>query len=203
LFDVAVSANVYPFSVINQMDEFVYEDLTSTGFGKNRGIDLTVEKKFINQFYFLGGASWYESGYASANSVYYTSRYNGKFTYSLSGGKEWNGKRNKTLGIHARALYIGGLRQPLVDEASSSAYGTTFYSDENLYQVELPNYFRIDLRASWRKNKPGYTRTWSIDIQNVSNQQNVAYYYYDTFTKKTETKYQLGLIPVLVYRIDF
>jgi hypothetical protein len=94
------------------------------------------------------------------------------------------------------------MRQEQISAASSNV-GQTIFDHSYGFSVQLPNYFRIDLRASWRKNKPGYTRTWSIDIQNVSNQQNVAYYYYDTFTKKTETKYQLGLIPVLVYRIDF
>jgi hypothetical protein len=57
--------------------------------------------------------------------------------------------------------------------------------------------------VSWRKNKPGYTRTLSVDIQNLTNQQNVAYQYYDTFLKKINTKYQVGIIPVLAYRIDF
>ena len=204
LFDVAVSGNAIPFSVLNQMDEFVNRDLFSNGYGKNRGVDFSVEKRFTNNIYFLGGASWYESGYAGIDKVYYSSRYNGRFTSSLSGGKEWTGRKNKAFGIHARALFIGGLNQAEIQEGQSSQDGTTrYYNNGDAYSIGLPDYFRIDLRASWRKNRPGFTRTWSIDIQNVTNQQNVAYHYFDTFTQKTETKYQLGLIPVLVYRIDF
>ena len=204
LFNVAVSANSIPFSVLNQMDEFVYRDLFSNGYGKNRGIDFLIEKRFTNNIYFLGGASVYESAYAGNNTVYYSSRYNGNFTSSLSGGKEWTGRKKRVFGIHIRTLYLGGLNQPQVLESQSFFDGTTrYYDNGDSYPIKLPDYFRVDLRASWRKNKPGYTRTWSIDIQNVSNQQNVAYYYYDTYTRKTETKYQLGIIPVLVYRIDF
>jgi hypothetical protein len=59
------------------------------------------------------------------------------------------------------------------------------------------------VRVSWRKNKPGYTRTVSIDIQNLTNYKNVAYLYYDTFLQAVNTKYQLGIIPVVAYRVDF
>jgi hypothetical protein len=31
----------------------------------------------------------------------------------------------------------------------------------------------------------------------------VAYQYYDTYLKAITTKYQLGLIPVIAYRVDF
>jgi hypothetical protein len=203
LFNVAVSGDAIPFSVLNQMDEFVYTNLSTVGFGKNRGVELSLEKKFSNNLYFLGGASWYESGASGSNKVYYTSRYSGRYTYTASGGKEWSKRKNKAFGIHARALYLGGLRQPTISESGSAAFGTTVYDDENLYSLKLPDYYRLDLRASWRKNKPGYTRTISIDIQNVTGQKNTAFYYYDTFTQKVETKYQLGLIPVLVYRVDF
>ncbi|MFZ5999686.1 MAG: hypothetical protein ACOYW3_04190, partial [Bacteroidota bacterium] len=69
--------------------------------------------------------------------------------------------------------------------------------------VQLPTYWRPDLRVSWRKNKPGYTRTLSIDIQNVANRENVAYNYFDTFKQDVQVKRQLGLIPVVIYRVDF
>jgi hypothetical protein len=67
----------------------------------------------------------------------------------------------------------------------------------------MKDYFRVDLRLNWRKNKKRYTRTIAIDIQNVLNVQNEAYHYYDHVKEKVTTQYQLGLIPVLVYRIDF
>lgn len=81
--------------------------------------------------------------------------------------------------------------------------GTTIYDLSSGYSIKYPDYFRTDLRVSWRKNKPGYTRTLSIDIQNVTSQKNVAYQYYDTFLKEVKTKYQLGIIPVIAYRGRF
>jgi Carboxypeptidase regulatory-like domain len=203
LFNVPVSIGSLPYSTINQTDDFVSGNLLSNGLGKNRGVEVSIEKKFTNQLYFLGGGSWYGSGYSNGNSNYLTSRYNGKYTFTFSGGKEWNRRKNKTFGVHSRILYLGGLRQQQINLATSREYGNTMYMNDNIFPIQLPDYFRMDLRVSWRKNKPGYTRTLSIDIQNLTNQQNTAYKYYDTFLKKVETKDQLGLIPVVVYRIDF
>jgi Carboxypeptidase regulatory-like domain len=203
LFDVPVSALAIPFSIVNQTDDFVPMDLSPAGLGRNKGLEVSVEKKFVNQLYFLAGGSWYGSGYSNGSSTFYTSRYNGKFTYSFSGGKEWSRRKNKTFGLHSRMLYLGGLRQQAIDVNASREFGTTVFVNENIFDVQLPDYFRLDLRVSWRKNKPNYTRTISLDIQNLTNQQNTAYRYYDTFLQTVETKYQLGLIPVLVYRVDF
>jgi hypothetical protein len=203
LFDVPVSADANPFSTLNQMDEFVTDPLTSTGLGRNYGADILLEKKFINQIYFIAGGSWYNSVYSNGSSTYRSTRYNGRFTSSISSGREWSRKKNKAFGFHTRLLYLGGLRQQQINEFDSFDYGETRYEDRNVYPTELPDYFRLDVRVSWRKNKPNYTRTLSLDIQNLTGQQNTAYYYYDTHLQRLETKYQLGIIPVLVYRVDF
>jgi hypothetical protein len=37
----------------------------------------------------------------------------------------------------------------------------------------------------------------------VAGIKNEAYMYYDAFQAKVVTQYQVGFIPVLVYRVDF
>lgn len=191
-----------PFSVLNYMEEWIAFDLKSDGQGRNYGAEATLEKKFTNKIYFLATGSYYQSEFSDKTGKYYPSRFNGNFTSSLTGGKEW-ARSNKVFGIHVRTLYLGGLRQSAIDAGESPTYGYTVYDNEKEFPEKLPNYFRLDLRASWRKNKPGYTRTISIDIQNVTAQQNLAYRYFDTYLQRVSEKNQLGLIPVLVYRIDF
>jgi hypothetical protein len=199
---VTLSNAPQQYSTMNQFEDWPVSVLWPNGKGRNYGVESTLEKKFMNKLYFLVSGSWYKSEFRLEEGSYQPTRFNGNFTSSLNGGKEWS-KRNKTFGIHTRVLYLGGLRQPFIDPIQSQTYGTTVYSNSNEFAVKLPNYFRIDLRASWRKNKPGYTRTISIDIQNLTAQQNLAYRYFDTYTQRVEKKNQLGLIPVLVYRIDF
>ncbi|MBX2894104.1 MAG: TonB-dependent receptor [Cyclobacteriaceae bacterium] len=189
------------YSTLNQWDGYIWNDtLVNTGKGRHYGLEASLEKRFYNNLYFILSGSRYEAKFYNG-STYLNSRFNTKFTSSLLVGKEWN-KKNRSFGVHARALYLGGLRQPLIDLATSQQVGTTIYNEANGY-LRLPDYFRTDLRVSWRKNKPGYTRTLSIDIQNVTSQQNTAFTYFDTFLQKETTKYQLGIIPVLAYRVDF
>ena len=66
-----------------------------------------------------------------------------------------------------------------------------------------PDYFRPDLRVYFKKSKDKFSRTISIDIQNFTGQKNLAYQYYDAFLEKITPKYQLGMIPMLNYRIEF
>ena len=147
----------------------------------------------------MTSGSLYRSEY---NAKAYYTRFSGRFTSSFLAGKEWQKKRN-TFGINTRVLYLGGLREAPIDEALSSSIGSTQYSYQNGYSVQLPDYFRTDLRLSWRKNKPGYTRTFSLDIQNLLNTQNIAYHYFDTYLQTVKTKYQVGIIPVIAYRVEF
>ena len=67
----------------------------------------------------------------------------------------------------------------------------------------LPDYYRIDLRVYLKKDRDGRTGMWSVDLQNVTNAQNVQYRYYDLRKGEVVTKYQLGIIPNLSYRIEF
>jgi hypothetical protein len=196
---VSGSAN---YSLINQWEDFPRGNLVSEGKGKNYGIEAFVEKRFYENLYFIVSGSVYKSQYQNGDASYRDSRFSGDFTSSFLAGKEWK-KTTKTFGIHARLLYSGGLRQAPIDEFASSLLGTTVYDLTQGYRIQLPNYFRSDLRVSWRKDKPGYTRTISIDIQNLTNYQNVAFIYFDTFLQDTVSKYQLGIIPVIAYRVDF
>ncbi len=199
LFNVPGMYSDVRYSTLNQMEDFSRQLLLNNGRGLNYGVESLLEKRYYNQIYFMVSGSLYRSEY---NTVGYYTRFNGRFTSSFLAGKEWQKKRN-TFGVNTRVLYLGGLREAPIDEALSASVGSTQYNYQNGYSVQLPDYFRTDLRFSWRKNKPGYTRTFSIDIQNLLNTQNVAYHYYDTYLQAVKTKYQVGLIPVIAYRVEF
>ena len=199
VYNVPVRPLELNYSTLNQLEDFSRQGLQNTGKGLNYGVEAYVEKKYYSQVYFMVSGSLYRSQY---NAVGYYTRFNGRFTSSFLAGKEWKNKRN-AFGVNSRILYLGGLREAPIDGVLSAAVGNTQYNYQNGYAVQLPDYFRTDLRLSWRKDKVGYTRTFSVDIQNLLNTQNVAYHYFDTFLQAVTTKYQLGIIPVLVYRVEF
>lgn len=205
LFDVPIESDLNStFSAINLLEGFAAGNLVNEGTGENYGVDATLEKQFYNKNYFMIGASYYESKYTGGDNIKRNTRFNGNYTLSTVYGKEWSKpEKNRTIGLNTRLLYLGGLRQSAINVNASESGSETVYDNTNPFNEKLKDYFRIDLRLSFRKNKPHYTRTFAIDIQNLTSQQNEAYEYYDYTQQKTVPKYQLGIIPVLVYRIDF
>jgi hypothetical protein len=207
IYDVPVSIPsiiTEPFSALNSIEPPLFGSVANNGKGKNYGVDATIEKKFFGNHYFMVGGSYYESKYTDYEGVEHDTRFNGKYTFTSVYGKEWTKlSRNRTIGLSSRLLYLGGLRVTSIDEPLSRSFNTTVYDYSNPYNEKLKDYFRLDLRLSFRKNKPKYTRTFAIDIQNLTSQQNEAYRYYDAVQQKIVTKFQLGIIPILVYRIDF
>lgn len=71
------------------------------------------------------------------------------------------------------------------------------------YSAQLHDVYRIDLRVYLKRDRNGRTGQWSLDLQNATNARNEAFRYFDYRKGETVTRYQLGLIPNLSYRIEF
>ncbi len=195
------------FSALNLLEGSVTDSLTNTGTGENYGIELSLEKLMNKGYYFLMSTALYESKYVGGDGIKRDTRFNGNIAASFSGGREfaWQGKRNKdrVVGINLRMIYQGGYRYSPIDITASSLAGMTIYDNSSAFDLQQANFFRTDLRLSFKKHKPGYTRTFSLDIQNLTNRNNVAFEYFDTFQQAVIVKNQLGIIPLLTYRLEF
>lgn len=207
LFNVPIAANPNSiFSTLNLFEGFVSESLVNEGTGKNYGVELTLEKSLTDSYYFLFSGSLYESKYTAADGIQRDTRYNGNYVFSLTAGKEfpWNKKdKKRVIGINLRGVYMGGLRITPINVNASEQAQRTIFVESQAFTEQLPAYFKFDLRFSLRKNKANYNSVLSLDLQNAFNQQNVAFRYYDAVQGKVITKYQLGLIPILTYRVEF
>ncbi|GAB3258688.1 carboxypeptidase regulatory-like domain-containing protein [Larkinella harenae] len=206
LFDVPISPIIgNTFSALNVMEAYVSERLVNAGKGRNRGIELTYQKYLSKSFYLLASGSVYNSQYQVQDGIWRDTRFNGKFSSNLTAGKEWSRSRenrSRTWGINGRLTYAGGFRDRPIDVDQSRQRNTTVYGS-NEYTVQLPAYFRTDLRIYWKKSKARYSRTLALDLQNLTGAQNAAYSYFDAFQGKVIQKYQLGLIPIASYRWEF
>jgi hypothetical protein len=181
----------YSFSVFNYFNEQFNFPLHQNGKGKVIGTDITYEKH-MNGFYLIASASVYNSLYSLDKNVFYNCRYNTGYNAVATTGKEHKLKSGrKFISGDIRVISRNGYKESYM---AASPY---------LYDKQLPSYLRLDVRLSYKKNKESSTVIWAIDLQNASNSKNVAYHYYDIYTKQTETRYQLGLIPVLSYKVLF
>ena len=126
--------------------------------------------------------------------------------FNILGGKEWKaGKENRNaFSVDVKFTNAGGRAYTPIDLASSQAAGNEVLSS-NVYSDFYKNYYRLDIKAGFvinSKNKK-LSQTISLDIQNVTNHNNVFSQSYDRQRNTINYTYQLGLFPNLLYKIQF
>ncbi|RYZ21722.1 MAG: TonB-dependent receptor [Chitinophagaceae bacterium] len=205
LFNIPVSAfDTSTFSVLNIQSDFITDPLVNKGTGRNYGLELSLEKYLSKSLYYTLSTSLFEAKYKALDGVERDTRFNGNYILSLMAGKEFrNQQRNRTFGLNIRGVYAGGLRRTPIDLERSNAAGYAQYREQEAFSQQNPAYFRTDLRLSLKWDKRRITSTLSLDVQNLTNRQNIAGQWYDSEQGKLRTSYQTGLIPVLNYKIEF
>ena len=207
LFNVPIGADAAnkTFSILNYDDGFVNIPLKSKGKGYNYGLELTVEKFFSKNYFFMFTTSLFNSKYKGADSEWRNTTYNVNYVLNALGGKEFvvGKKKNNIIGINAKIIWRGGNRVTPVDLAKSIAANETVYLTDKAFTEKLPDYFRIDFGASFRRNRKKYSWVFSFDAQNMINRNNVAARIYNPETQMIETKTNLGIVPVFSWKVEF
>lgn len=199
--DVPVSINS-DFSVLNYFDGDAWFRLTQEGSGDTYGWETTLEQKLAKDFYYLVSLSFLDSKFTTLEGAEYDTRFNTNYSLNITAGKEFITKRDNGFSVNVRSIWQGGLRDYRigVDQAPFFQFPIR---EGNPFSYQYEDYFRLDLRLAWTKNKPHYTRMIYLDIQNLTNRKNTAYYAFDEVQQKVVRREQLGLIPILTYRVEF
>ncbi len=178
---------------------------TNNGKGYNIGSELTIEKFFGNHFYFLVTASIYDSRYLASDNIWRKTAFNGSWTYTSLGGYEWTIHKNNKLSANLKIAALGGRLHSPVDIAQSILYGETRLdeSSANALTLRYPNYFRPDIKISYRMNHKKISHEFGVNIDNFINYQNVQSIEYDKVRNNIGYSYQNGLFPVVQYRVEF
>jgi hypothetical protein len=191
-------------SMINLDFGLVSEQLVNKGKGQNYGVELTLERFLHKGFYYLVSASLYNSKYQTQTNTWYNTRFNGGHALTITAGKEIKLKGGKKLlGLNFKTVWYGGFRQSPIDIEKSKQYQQTITDETMPFTVKLPDYFRTDIKFSYRINHAKYNSVWSLDIQNTTNHKNIGGRYYDAEKGEMTTWYQTPLIPVLSYKVEF
>ncbi len=204
LFNIPVKPGVAEtYSILNQQWTYMIDPLVNEGFGKNYGLEFTLEQFTVNNMYFLISTSVYNSLYKTQENKWRNTRYNGNVNIAFTAGKELFLSKDRVLGLNFRSILSGGLRTTPINLEASVEKGETVFYEERAFEEQNPAYFRTDIRLSLKKNKPKSTHTLSLDIQNVTNRKNSYGKYFEPITGTITTAYQTPLIPVLSYKIEF
>ena len=195
------------YSLLNQDELFTSHTLVNKGEGKNVGIELTLERYFHINYYFLLTGSVFDSKYLAGDGIWRNTRYNGNFTSNFLFGKEFvlrnkNGK-NRVLGINTRTSFLGGRRLLPIDLAASQAAGKTINVDSKAFEQKNDDVFSVNLGIVYRIDRKKTNHEIKLDVQNITNNQADIDYYYNNTTQKISTIKQLSTLPVLSYTINF
>jgi hypothetical protein len=206
LYNIPVSASTLTsFSLINQEDNYVIAALNNKGKGKNYGVELTLERFWNDQFYFLSTLSLYQSKYQASDLIWRNTRFNSNSIFSVTTGKEWNlrAKKTSTVAIDLKITNYGGVRVTPINLPQSIIRRTTVLDNTRIYEEKLPNIFRVDLQIQWKTNYNKMTGSFIAGVQNLTNRKNPVSQSYDPLTRGIRYNYLLGLIPVVGYKVDF
>jgi hypothetical protein len=212
LFNIPIETRTgSSFSLINQGSSFsrLFPDsLRNAGTGDNYGLELTLERSFRNNWYALFTGSVYNSTYVGNDGVRRSTDYNGRFAANILAGYEPHLSKNTTLITGLKLTVAGGRLYSIPDTAASNALGDFVVIDSMRNSERFRNYFRADIRAGVRINRPKATHEIAIDLVNVLGVKNILsltyspdlasqglYPFYET--------YQLGFLPLFYYRLDF
>lgn len=207
LTNVPVQQRASSYSILNTGADFDSPDedsLVNNGTGRNYGVELTVEKFYNQGYYFLVTASLFDSRYRGSDDVLRNTAFNGRYVFNVLAGKEFKvGKKNNVFALDWKLTSAGGKYVTPIDFTQSKQTGSEVYRTDAAFSTQVKDYFRTDVKVSYRMNRKKVTHEFSLDLQNVTNSQNVFQQRYNPRTNQLANEYQIGLFPVPQYRILF
>ena len=180
------------------------DSLVNKGTGDNYGAELTIEHFLSKGFYFLITGSLINSRYKGSDGIERNTAFNTGYVGNVLAGKEFKvGKKGSVLAFNIKATTIGGKYLTPLDLAASQAIGDEVYRTDLAYSLRQTGYFRTDFRIAYRKEYRRSTLEFSLDLQNLTNNQNIFNQTYDRRSNRIVSNYQQGFFPVPLFRYTF
>jgi hypothetical protein len=180
------------------------DSLVNTGKGTNYGCEITLERFFDKGFYFLTTASLFKSRYSGSDGVERNTAFNTGHVFNALAGKEFKiGSKGSVLALNLKISNVGGRYLTPIDLQKSRDQQTAVYIHDKAFTQKQPDYFRTDWRSAYRKEFRRSTLEMAIDLQNLTNNQNIFNQYYDAKKGKVVTNYQQSFFPVPTIRFTF
>ncbi len=212
LYDVLVEKKSSSFSVLNQgtgFSRFFPDTLVNEGTGYNMGVEITIEKYFSKQFFFMMTASVFDAKYRGSDGILRNSDFNTHYAVNALGAREFKLGEKQTLELGAKVTMAGRRYYTPIDTAASRIENDEVYVDSLRNTLTFSSaYFRLDLRVVWKLNTKGLTHEIGLDLVNVLNRKNILGLTYspnplDPSAEAVVEQYQLGFLPLFYYKLDF
>jgi len=190
------------FSAVNQFSTPIDQFVQSTGKARNYGFEWQAIYESPKNLTLNLSGSISKSRFNTFDNQWFDSRFDQEYSLIAAVSKDFLLSKNRVLGINAKSTYMGGLKYtPIALDASLNSDRIVFSNE--IFASQYPDFFRIDMKLYLQKKKKKRSTEWSLDIQNLTNASNLAFITLDRNRGELVERNQLGLIPILSYKIDF
>ena len=211
LSNVPVDKTSSTYSVLNEGADFGFSlnrnNLTSAGTGSNRGIELTIEKFFNQGYYVLATGSLFDSKYTASDGIERNTAFNNQYVGNLLLGKEisWGKQKQHRITLDTKVTSAGGRFYTPVDLEASRVNEIQVFDEANAFSEQYSPYFRWDIKFGIKLNntKRKFSQAFYLDIQNVTNNENIFRRSYNRVTNEVNDILQLGFFPNFIYKVEF
>lgn len=207
LSNIPVEKKSSSFSLANTgtgFTRFFPDTLLNSGTGFNYGVEFTVEKSFSKGYYYISTLSLFEAKYRGSDGVLRNSDFNTNYAYNALVAKEWKVGKRSVFNLGGKITTAGARRYSPMDTAASLKKREYVEQADKKNSLRFgKNYFRFDMRFSYKINAKKLTHEFAIDLVNLTNRQNILKYSYINEPPYYKQEYQLGFLPLFYYKLDF
>jgi len=210
LTGIPVEVDSSAFSLTNAGSGFARvfpNDLNNDGSGYNYGLEITVQRYFNKNWHALFSGCLYSSKYTPSDGIERNTSFNGLYAANFLAGKEFEIGDNKVFGLGVKITSAGGKRYGNVNDSLSSIQGEVIFDDDGFNEKQFPEYFRFDIKTTFKINQKNITHELGVDLVNITDQANILSLSYAPDNPNSDNgivqNYQLGFLPIFYYRIDF
>jgi len=208
LYNIPVKPSLGAYSMLNSGVEYFVgreDSLVNDGTGRNYGIEMTLERFFNNNYFFLITASLYNSEYTGADNIKRSTAFNSNYLFNAVGGYEIKIGHQKSgaLIFGLRFTWNGGRPYVPFDVPATLEKGYEVLDWENAYKVRHEDYKRLSLRIGIRRNRAKYSSEWVMDFQHRTDYTSIYIERIDVHTGKIHNYQKMSFYPLSTWKINF
>jgi hypothetical protein len=205
LFDVPVIADS-SFSTVNlELDWFFKEPLVNDGEGRNKGVDVSVERYLNRGWYYLISGSLFTSSYHGGDGVWRDTRFNRGDVMNVLIGKEWTfgAGHAKMFGLNSRFTTMGGKRYSPVRVQESIDNKDIVYDENQAFERQEPRTYYVDLTVQFRVSHRASSSMLSVQLNNLTGHKDFYGHRYNHRTGGIDIEKEALIIPNIQYVWSF
>ncbi|PWE00621.1 TonB-dependent receptor [Marinilabilia rubra] len=201
LYDVPVIYGSSESLINYTWDMYFDEPLMNNGTGRNKGVDITLERYMKDGFYYMFTGTLFDSKYKGGDGKEYHTSFNRNFVFNLLGGKEWKIKDKNTFGLNGKIAFMGGNRFTPPNQEQSAIHEMVIEDKSRAFEWQENNKLFLDIALKYQINQNKKAHIITIQAKNALMQSEMFGWAYD-FEKQKVVEHGITMVyPYFSYKL--